>query len=347
MIHEGLMRRHPTSENRISVRSSIALAGALAVALVSSSTASAQEKLSVRLDFLPYGAHAPFYLAQEKGWFKENGVEPTIEDGTGTTTTVQLVGAGKYDVGYAGFVSAMVAREKGVPVKAVAGVLRKSDLGIVVDEKSSIFKPKDLEGKKIYYSPASVETLFIDSYFKSAGVDKSKVDLTSVDIAAKVSTYLGGGGDGMFVPVPIYTIRKNIPRLSRGLLFSDAGLPLPGVGLIANETVIREKPKAIAGFVAALQKAWAGIQDGSMTDEAVQALLKNRPKSKLDPEYVRQQLEAMVPYLDTAATKGKPLFWQSPEDWAAGIKYSEQAGVIKAGTKPEEYFTNDFVPKAK
>ena len=84
-----------------------------------------------------------------------------------------------------------------------------------------------------------------------------------------------------------------------------------------------------------------------MTEEAVQALLKHRPKAKLDPEYVRQQLQAMVPYLDTDATKGKPLFWQSPEDWAAAIKFSEQSGVIKAGTKADDYFTNDFVPKAK
>ncbi len=191
-----------------------------------------------------------------------------------------------------------------------------------------------------------METLFIDSFFKTAGVDKSKVDLTSVDIAAKVSTYLSGGGDGMFVPVPIYTIRKNIPRLSRGILFSDYGLPLPGFGLIANETAMREKPKAIAGFVAALQKAWAGIQDGSMTDEAVQALLKNRPRAKLDPEYIRQQLQSLLPYINTTATNGKPLFWQSADDWAAGIKYSEQAGIIKPGTKAEDYFTNDFVPKS-
>lgn len=340
------MRRELTLQCRKSLRSFMSLAGALGIVLVLGGAASAQEKLSVRLDFLPYGSHAPFYLAQEKGWFKENGVEPTIEDGTGTTTTVQLVGAGKYDIGYVGFVSAMVAREKGVPVKAVAGVLRKSDLGLVVDEKSTIFKPKDMEGKKIYYSPSSVETLFIDSYFKAAGVDKSKVDLTSIDISAKVSTYLGGGGDGMFVPVPIYTIRKNIPRLSRGLLFTDVGLPLPGFGLIANETAIKDKPKAIAGFVAALQKAWAGIQDGSMTDEAVQALLKNRPQAKLDPEYVRQQLQSLVPFIETPATKGQPLFWQSANDWNESIKYSEQAGVIKAGTKPEDYFTNDFVPKA-
>jgi NitT/TauT family transport system substrate-binding protein len=340
------MRRAPTLQGRVSLLS-VALAGALGVALLSSSAAIAQQKLAVRLDFIPYGSHAPFYLAQEKGWFKENGVEPTIEDGTGTTTTVQLVGAGKYDIGYAGFVSAMVAREKGVPVKAIAGVFRKGDLGVVVDEKSTIFKPKDLEGKKIYYSPASVERLFIDSFFKSGGVDKSKVDLTSIDIATKVSTYLGGSGDGMFVPVPLYTIRKNIPRLSRGLLFTDVGLHLPGHGVIANETAIREKPKAIAGFVAALQRAWAGIRDGSTTDEAVQALLKNRPQSKLDPEYIRQQLQAVIPYIDTPATQGQPLFWQSVDDWQEGIKDAEQAGVIQTGTKAEDYFTNDFVPKVR
>ena len=150
-------------------------------------------------------------------------------------------------------------------------------------------------GQKDLLFARSVETLFIDSFFKTAGVEKSKVDLISVDIAAKVSTYLGGGGDGMFVPVPLYTIRKNIPRLSRGILFSDYGLPLPGTGLIANETAIREKPKAVSGFVAALQKAWAAIQDGSMTEEAVQALLKNRPRAKLAPEPVPQQLQRCCP----------------------------------------------------
>jgi len=124
-------------------------------------------------------------------------------------------------------------------------------------------------------------------------------------------------------------------------------LHLPGHGVIANETAIREKPKAIAGFVAALQRAWAGIRDGSMTDEAVQALLKNRPQSKLDPEYIRQQLQAVIAYIDTPATKGQPLFWQSVDDWKEGIKYAEQAGVIQTGTKAEDYFTNDFVPKVR
>jgi NitT/TauT family transport system substrate-binding protein len=306
----------------------------------------AQEKLAVRFDFLPYGSHAPFYLAQEKGWFKEQGVDPTFDDGNGGAVTVQLVDAGKYDLGYCSFASAMVARDKGMSIKAIAGVLRKSDLGVLVDEKGPLHTPKDLEGRVIYFSPSSVETLFIDMWFKKNGVDKSKVNLQALEIGAKVSTYLSGGGDGMFVPLPIYTIR-HIPRLSRGITFADYGLPLPGFGVIASDNAIKTKPKAIAGFVAALQRAWAGIHDRTMIDEAVQALLKNRPQSKLDPEYIREQLEAVIPYMDTPATAGKPLFWQSPDDWAAGVKVSEEAGVIQAGAKPSDFYTNDFIPKSQ
>jgi NitT/TauT family transport system substrate-binding protein len=320
---------------------------ALGMLALGAGPAAAQEKLAVRFDFLPYGSHAPFYLAQEKGWFKENGVDPTFDDGNGGAVTVQLVDAGKYDLGYCSYASAMVARDKGMSIKAIAAVLRKNDLGVLVDEKGSLHTPKDLEGHVIYFSPSSVETLFIDTWFKLNGVDKSKVNLQALEIGAKVSTYLGGGGDGMFVPLPIYTIRSHIPRLSRGITFADYGLPLPGFGVITSDEAIKTKPKAIAGFVAALQRAWAGIHDRTMIDEAVAALLKNRPQSKLDPGYIKAQLEAVIPYMDTPSTAGKPLFWQSPDDWAAGLKVSEQAGVIQAGAKPSDFYTNDFVPKSQ
>lgn len=326
------------------LRAPLVAAGMLALA---GGAASAQEKLTLRFDFLPYGSHAPFYLAKEKGWFKDNGVEVSMDDGSGGAVTVQLVDAGKYDLGYLSQASSMVARDKGMRVVGIAGVLRKGDMGVLVDEKSDMTKPKDFEGKLIYFSPTSVETLFIDTWFKRNNVDKSKVKLTSVDIATKVSTYLGGKGDGMFVPIPIYTIRQNIPRLSKGILFDEFGLTLPGFGVIANEETIAKKPKAIAGFVAALQKAWAGIKDRSMIDEAVAALQKNRPQAKIDPVYIKQQMEAVIPYMDTPATKDKPLFWQSIDDWNAAIKNAVEAGVIKADSKPETFFTNQFIPGNK
>jgi NitT/TauT family transport system substrate-binding protein len=306
----------------------------------------AQEKLTMRLDFLPYGTQAPLYLAKEKGWYAANGIDVQMDDGTGSASTVMLVDSGKYDLGFGSLASLLAARDKGIQIKSIAGVLRKGDLGVLVDADSPMKQPKDLEGKVIFFSPSSIETQFIDIWFAKNGVDKSKVQLSSIDISTKVSTYLSGKGDGMFVPIPIYTIRKNIPRLSKGILFADYGLPLPGFGVFANDNVIKTKSKALGGFVAAVQKAWAGIKDKTMIDEAVAALIKNRPQANLDPVYLQQQLEAVIPYMDTSASAGKPLLWQSPDDWSDGIKTSEEAGVINVGSKPEDYFTNQFVSGA-
>src|SRR5262245_43294713 len=79
----------------------------------------AQDKLAVRLDWTPWGIHAGIHLASEKGWFKQNGIDATVEDGNGSVTTVQLVGAGRFDVGNASLAPMMIARDKGLPVRAI------------------------------------------------------------------------------------------------------------------------------------------------------------------------------------------------------------------------------------
>jgi NitT/TauT family transport system substrate-binding protein len=305
----------------------------------------AQDRLTVKLDFLPYGSHAPFWLAQDKGWFKDAGIEPSLEDGQGSNAAVRLVAAGKFDVGYVSLGSVIVARDKGVPVKAIAGILRKNDFGVLVGENTDIRVPKDLEGKLLYFSPSSAETLYMDLFFKKNGVDKSKINLTSIDLSTKVSTYMGGQGDAMFVPISIYTIRA-APRLSRGILFADYGIPMPGFGLISSDDIIAQKPKALGAFVAAMQKAWGAVQtDPAMRVAAIDALLANRPQAKLDRTIVTQQLDSVLPFLVTPGTEGKPLLWQSPAEWQGAIAINEEAGAIRPGAKATDFYTNQFVPE--
>jgi NitT/TauT family transport system substrate-binding protein len=307
--------------------------------------AAAQDRLTVKFDFLPYGSHAPFWLAQDKGWFKDAGVEPSLEDGQGSTVAVQLISAGKIDVGYVSLGAVIVARDKGVPVKAIAGILRKNDYGVLVGENTDIHVPKDLEGKLLYFSPSSVETLYMDLFFRKNGVDKSKINLTSIDLSTKVSTYMSGKGDAMFVPIPIYTIRA-APRLSRGILFADYGIPMPGFGLISSDDIIAQKPKALGAFVAAMQKAWGAVQnDPAMRVAAIDALLANRPQAKLDRTIVTQQLDSVLPFLVTPGTEGKPLLWQSPAEWQGAIAINEEAGAIRPGAKATDFYTNQFVPE--
>lgn len=327
----------------------VRLTGILAAAavVVAAGAATAQEKLSVKFDFLPYGSHAPFWYAQDKGWFKEAGVEPAFEDGQGSTVAVQMLAAGKLDVGYIGLGALIVARDKGVPVKSIGGVLRKNDFGVLVAADTAIKTPKDLEGKVLYFSASSVETLYMDLFFKKNGVDKSKVQLTSIDLSTKVSTYMSGKGDAMFVPIPIYTIEA-APRRSRGILFADYGIPMPGFGLVSSEDAIKQKPKALAGFVAVMQRAWTAVaQDPAARTAAIEALLANRPQAKLNPTIMTQQLDSVLPFLVTEGTKDKPMLWQSPTEWEGAIKINEEAGAIKAGSKATDYYTNQFVPESK
>ena len=87
-----------------------------------------EEKLSVRLDFSPWGVQAAMHLAEAKGWFKEAGLAVDVQDGRGSGNTLQLVNAGQVDVGQIQVGLIAQAREQGATVKAFAGFGRRTDL---------------------------------------------------------------------------------------------------------------------------------------------------------------------------------------------------------------------------
>lgn len=310
-------------------------------------SAQAAEVVKVRLDFLPYGLHAPFYLAQEKGWFAEQGLQVEIDDGNGTGPAMALVAGGKYDIAQISLGALPIAREKGMPIKAIATIQRRGDFGLAVDEGSGIKTPKDLEGKTLLYSPGSVETPFIDRYLSAAKVDKSKINMISVDVGAKISSYMSGKGEGMFAPTSLYTIKGVTPRSSVPMLFTDYDINLPGFGLIASEDAIAKRPKVLASFVSVFQRSWVAILSGGAIDESVAALLKARPQAKLNPQIMKAQILASIPFIESKAAAGKPMLWAAQEDWAATLKVMESTQLIKANTAVDSIYTNQFVPQGK
>lgn len=318
------------------------LALAISALTAVSGTASAEE-LKVRLEWLPYGMHAPFHLATEKGWYKDAGLEVTIDDGSGSGPAVQLAAAGQYDIAHANLATMAIAKGKGAPVISVAGFVNKSDMGVLVSRDSGINTPKDLEGKTVYYSTVSFETPFIPAFFRNGGADESKVNLVNLNPGAKIGTYLSGKGDAMISTVPVYTIDKFVPRLSKGILFADYGLPLPGFGLVVSEAKLKEKHDAIGKFVAVITKAIDATVKGGMIDEAVAAIVAQRPAAKLNPELLKLQMMALAEYFDTDATKGKPTGWQAESDWEKTVKVMQDAKLLGPDAKASDFFTNEFV----
>lgn len=317
--------------------------GVVVLALAGGTYEASAETLKVRLEWLPYGMHAPFHLATEKGWYKDAGLEVTIDDGNGSGPAVQLAAAGQYDIAHANLATMAIARGKGAAVISVAGFVRKSDMGVLVPRDSGISTPKDLEGKTVYYSTVSFETPFIPTFFKNAGADSGKVNLVNLNPGAKIGTYLSGKGDAMISTIPVYTIDDFIPRKSKGMLFADYGLPLPGFGLVVSEAKLKEKGAAIGKFVAVINKAVDATVKGGMIDAAVAAIVSQRPNAKLNPGLLKLQMMALAQYFDTDATKGKPTGWQAESDWAKTVKVMQEAKLLGPDVKATDFFTNQFI----
>lgn len=302
----------------------------------------ADDKLSLRLDWIPNGSHAPFFLAEQKGWFRKAGLDVTIEDGTGSVVTIQLVGAGQFDVGHANLSALAIARGKGLPVISIAGFVRKSDMGVLVPAGSGWRTPKDLEGRKVAFTAGSLEGPFIDTFF---GASRGKVELLSVDAAAKVSTYVSGSADAVVSSVPYVLPLVAAKRPSDGILFADSGLDLPGFGLFTTASTLAAKREAIKKLTNVITSAWGYVRDGHV-DEAVDAIMKSRPQLSLNAAVLKNQVEQFEGYFYTEATRGRPFGVQSDVDWDRTIKVMENAGVLPRGSKPSDYFTNDLIDPA-
>lgn len=299
------------------------------------------EKVSVRLDWTPWGSHAPIHLALAKGWFKEAGLDVDVQDGNGSITTVQLVGAGNFDIGHASLAPMIIARDKGLMVRAIANFARKNDVGLLVPKGSNLKTPKDLIGKKMIFTAGSLEAPFLDAFLAAGGVKREQVEFVNVEASAKISSYIAGRADGVFSTVPFVLPAVAAQRESEAVLFADNGLHFPSFGLIANDDTMQKRGPMLRKFASIVSGAWAYIHAGHQ-DEAVTAIITQRPQAKLNPTILRAQIDALQPFFNTPASQGQPVGVMMEKDWEIALKTMSDVKLIKGG-KPADFFSNAFL----
>ena len=256
--------------------------------------------------------------------------------------TIQLVASGRIDMGWVGLGPMAVAREAGLKVKSVAGVFRKGDLAVIVDESSKINLPKDLAGKKIGVFTASTWVPFIDPFLRTAGLSKNDVEMVYVAPPTLMATYASGAVDAILSLGPYATPMVNARRKSRAIFAADYGIVYPSFGLMLREDTITERRASVEKVVRTVLRAWRYVYDGH-EDEAIDAMMAQRSDLNLDRNVLLGQLNLYRNFQDTDNTRGKAIGWQSDKDWEEAIKSMENAGLLKAGRKPDEFFTNEFV----
>lgn len=303
------------------------------------------EKVSIRTDFTPAGSHAALHLAFAKGWFKDVGLDVDLQDGKGSLNTIQLIATGDVDIGQLSVSAVPAAREAGMKVKSIASFARRSDFAVLVPKDSAIKKAQDLRGKRLVLFAASPWTPLIDTFLANAGMKREDVTILFVDASAMYPTYGAGRADAILslAPFALPVLEKILP--SRSIDAADYGIAMPALGLVAREDTIAKRPEVVRKVVEVTIRAWEHMRNGGV-DEAVAAVLKNRPDAKLDATILAGQAKGYLDYFDTPNTKGKPVGWQSEEDWKTALALMHKTGLIKSNIALQDVFTNEFI-KAK
>jgi NitT/TauT family transport system substrate-binding protein len=321
----------------------LALAAALAVDAANSS-APAQTKVVVRTDFKFNGYVSPLALALAKGFYKDAGFDVSIEQGQGSSTTVQTVASGVDTFGLADAATTVLGiTAQNVPVKVVAVYNQTGTMGLIYHPDSNWNgEIAALRGKVVISSAGSADAKLLEPTLASANMKLDDVKLQLVDINARVPLFLQTPDSFLtgFATGDLLRVRSRLPT-AKYVPYAHYGLIAYGTGLIARNEMIAKSPDLVRKFVAASQKGWEA--SAKEPDAAVEASLKLYPD--LSRDLLREGLRiSLEEQLHTPRTKGHPIGWTDEDDWKQMLEVLKSySGVTPK--EPSAYYTNQFIAR--
>ena len=311
------------------------------IALVTGASALAQDAVSLRLNWYLGGLHVPFYYGKEMGFFKQEGIDLTINEGRGSANTVQVVAAGSDTFGMADSSSLITTASKGADVKSVMSLLNSTGFSVVSLASAGIKTPKDLEGKSLAVSPGDPLGQLFRALAAHNKLDMSKIRFIQVDPAAKVVTVLekradallGGADDQYF----LIKYRGHEPHALR---YADHGANIVGMTIVTTGNLIKTKPDLVRRFVRASVRSWEAAKKNP--GPAVDAAMKAKPD--LNRQSTLDQMMVDFELLDSPNSKGK-VGLGAKADWDQTLGLLKQYRELDTKEPWTTFHTNEFVPQ--
>ncbi|MFK9093926.1 ABC transporter substrate-binding protein [Bacillus salipaludis] len=297
------------------------------------------KKVSVVLDWTPNTNHTGLYVAKEKGYFKDEGLDVDIIM-PGDAGADQLVASGKSEFGVSYQESITQARIQGVPLVSIAAIIQHNTSGFASPASKNIVSPKDFAGKTYGGWGSPVEKSAISSLMKKENADVNKVSIVNMgdtDFFTAVKrdidfAWIFYGWTG--VEAELRGEKLNIVYLTDYSDKLDYYTPV----LATNENMIKENPDTVKAFVKAASKGYEfAIKHPS---DAADILIKAVPD--LDPKLVKKSQEWLASkYQDDAPRWGE----QKQKVWENYASWMFDNGLLEKKLDAKKAFTNKFLPQ--
>lgn len=322
---------------------------AAALAALLAAPAAAETDVKFALDWKFEGPSAPYFVALDKGYYKAEGLNVTIDSGPGSVAGIARVAAGTYPIGFFDINSLMKFRDQNPdkPVKGVLMVYDEPPFSIVTLKKTGISKPKDLEGK-ILGAPAP-DGAFAQwkAFVKENGIDAEKVKIENVGFPVREPMLADGKVDAItgFSFSSFFNLRqKGVPADDIVvMLMSKYGLVLYGNAIMVNPDFAKAHPDVVKGFVKATIK---GIIDTAKDPKsAIKSVMKRNETADEAIELARLEM-ALKDNIVTDWVKANGI---GDVDAARLAKSIDQVAVtydFKAKPTAADIFTSEYLPPA-
>ena len=331
-------------------RSFLATSGAAALASGLVTPALAQQRLSANmiLNWRYQGPQGWFFLAQDRGYFQDAGVNLTMDQGSGSGAAVVQVAGGSYDLGF-GDINANMAIAAERPDEAPMGIYmmyNRPPFTIAVLADSDIHEPADLEGRVLGGTANDGALRLFPAFANMTDVDTSGIEILNMQANLREQMLRNGQVDGVFGFVN--TIRfsailsgMNPDEEIRWINFADYGMDLYSNCLIASRQMVAEQPEALRGIVAAINQ---GLKDTLDDPEAaIEAVARREPLIERDVELARLMatLEDEMSHPEGAEFGIGAV---DPDRFARSIDIVVEANDLPATPAPDTIFTEEFLP---
>jgi NitT/TauT family transport system substrate-binding protein len=294
------------------------------------------QKIRLPMGFIPNVQYAPFYVAVEKGYFAEAGMELEF-DYSFETDGLAVVGANQTQFALVSGEQVLLARAQGIPVVTVVGWYQDYPIAVVAKAESGISTPADLAGKKI-----GLPGLFGANYIgliallNHAGVAESDVTLDSIGFnqVEALATDQEQAVVGYFSNEPIQ-LRAQGYEVNE-ILVADY-IQLASNGIITNEETIASRPELVRGMVRAFLR---GLADTIANPDEAYEISKKYVENLAEADEAVQKavLAASIAYW-----KAEVLGHSDPVAWENMQKVLLDMGLLTTPLDLSKAFTNDFI----
>lgn len=324
------------------------LATAVLISVNFATTAARAQQKDVRmmLDWVIQGTHAPFFVAQEKGYYKSNGLNVTVDAGKGATNVAVSVASGVYNFGWVDLPTMIKfnAQNPTAPLIATYISFDETPLAVITLKSKNLRKPADLNGARIAGGPGTAVHDTISILLKAAKAENVKINWLAVQPQLFGPMVVRGEADG----TGGFT-NSNIPALLEvglkldeiyAIKYSDFGADLYGLALVTTKKYADENPEIVRAMVKSLNK---GTIDTIKDPAAALKLMKSRD-AMMKENIEKVRLDIALGLTNTPWVQKHGLSVVQPDRLKRTIESVVAAYNLPKTPKPEDIYTDKFLP---